>query len=232
MKLFHVSVHDVAPPYRKEVRAVCREVRALVGSSFSLAITPRWRGEALDPVRDRWVLDEAEGKEVLLHGLTHRAPGRSGPLGWLTGGMNELGRLPAPQALARLEEGRARLLALGLEPAGSVAPAWDHGALEPADLAALGLRFSVDLFQVATASRRVRLATRSWDTDRFGALSLLGETLGAAVERLAPTATPHVVLHPLDLRRGWLDRGLACVRAWLHRGRAPSTLAGIVGVAC
>lgn len=226
--LFHVSLHDAAPPFRREIGVVCGELRALVGGCFSLAITPRW-GEPLDGVRDRWLLDEAAGVEVLLHGLTHRAPGPSGPLGWLTGGRNELGRLPAPQALGRLTEGRARLLAVGLSPAGSVAPAWDHGAVSPRDLEALGLGFAAGLFAVATPRRRVALATRSWDTDRFGLLSLLGEGLGEAVERVFPAATPQVVLHPLDLRRGWLGRGLACIRGLLDRGLRPATLGQIVG---
>jgi predicted deacetylase len=227
---FHVSVHDLAPPFRREVERVCREVRALVGTSFSVAVTPRWRGEPLEPSRDRWLLDAAEGAEVLLHGLTHRAPGPSGSIGWLTGGMNELGGLPVSRAVTRLEEAQARLLALGLQPVGSVAPGWDHGALRPRDLAGLGLGFAVDLFAVATPLRHVRLATRSWDNDRFGALALLGEVLGAAVERARPGAVPHVVLHPLDVRRGWLRRGLACVRQCLERGLRPATLGRIVGV--
>jgi len=218
----------VASPFRREVGAICGELRALVGKSFSLAITPRW-GESLDGARDRWLLDEAAGVEVLLHGLTHRAPGPSGPLGWLTGGMNELGGLPAPRALARLAEGRARLLALGLSPAGAVAPAWDQGAVSLVDLEALGLGFSAGLFAVATRHRRVMLATRSWDTDRLGLLSLLGEGLGEVVGRAFPAARPQVVLHPLDLRRGWLGRGLACVRGLLDRGLRPATLGQIVG---
>jgi predicted deacetylase len=232
--LFHLSVHDLAAPFRREVELVCREVRALVGDRFSVAVTPRWAGEPLEPSRDGWLLDAAEGAEVLLHGLTHRAPGPSGAIGWLTGGMNELGGLPLSRALARLEEAQARLLALGLRPVGSVAPGWDHGALRPRDLATLGLGFAADLFGVATPFRRVALATRSWDNGRFGALALLGEALGAVIERVHPAAVPQIVLHPLDVRRGWLDRGLACVRRLLDRGARPATLGRIVaeGAGC
>lgn len=231
---FHVSVHDLAAPFRPEVELVCREVRALVGDRFSVAVTAKWGGEALEASRDRWLLDAADGAEVLLHGLTHRAPGRSGPIGWLTGGLNELGGLPLSRALARLEEAHARLLAFGLRPVGSVAPGWDHGALRPRDLAELGLGFAADLFGVATPLRRVALATRSWDNGRFGGLALLGEALGAVIERVRPAAVPQIVLHPLDARRGWLDRGLACVRRLLDRGARPATLGRIVaeGAGC
>jgi predicted deacetylase len=228
---FHVSVHDVVPSFRRELEVVCREVRALLGSCFSLAITPVWRGESIDPTRDRWLIEEARGAEVLLHGLTHAATGPSGPVGWLTGSMNELGALPHSQAMQRLREGRDRLLALGLSPAGSVAPAWDHGALRPRDLEALGLAFAVSLFTVASTRRRVALATRSWDNDRFGAMALAGEALGAAVEWVSPwKTTPHVVLHPLDTRRGWLSRGIACIARMLDRGLEPGTLGQIVSV--
>ena len=40
-----VVVHDVAPPFADELRAVVAGIRPLVGSRFSCAVVPRWHGK-------------------------------------------------------------------------------------------------------------------------------------------------------------------------------------------
>jgi hypothetical protein len=118
---------------------------------------------------------------------------------------------------------------LGVAPVGAVPPAWDPGPLTLDALAAAGLPLQVGLFRARSPGRRVPLATCSWDTDRAGLLAPLGEALGRAIGAAYPSALHHVVLHPLDARRGWLRRGLARVDALLDRGYRPAHFAELLG---
>lgn len=229
---FHVSLHDVAPVWAPEVRVILAQLAPRLGGSFSLAVVPAWHGRPLDAGQDRAFLEQIRGSEaeVLLHGYTHEAPRRAGLLGWLTGGQNELGALPAAEALARLSRGRTLLAELlGVAPVGAVPPAWDPGPLTLDALAAAGLPLQVGLFSARSPGRRVPLATCSWDTDRAGLLAPLGEGLGRMIGVACPSAIHHVVLHPLDARRGWLQRGMARVEALLDRGYRPARFSELLG---
>lgn len=229
---FHVSLHDVAPVWAPEVRVILAQLAPRLGGSFSLAVVPAWRGCPLDAGHDRAFLDRIRGSgaEVLLHGYTHEAPRRGGLLGWLTGAQNELGALPAAEAQGRLSRGRALLAELlGVAPVGAVPPAWDPGRLSFEELVAAGLPLQVGLFAARAPGRRVALATCSWDTDRAGLLAPLGEALGRVIGAAWPSAIHHVVLHPLDVRRGWLQRGLARVDALLAQGQRPAHFSEILG---
>lgn len=223
---FHVSLHDVVPCWRQEIEAILAQLRQRLGSTFSLAVVPAWRGTPLDAINDRMFLATIRKNEaeLLLHGYTHQTH-KNNPLGWLTGKQNELGGCSVEEASARLLRGRELLERLLEKPVvGAVPPAWDHGPMDIEKLHTIGIPRQVGLFSLRSARRSMGLATSSWDTDRAGLFAPLGEASGRLLARTFPSLLPQIVLHPLDLRRGWLKRGLALIDLLLSRGQVPTRI--------
>lgn len=220
---FVVCVHDVHPGTLPEILRILDALRPLVGYAVAMAVTPKpdglaWpTGTATDSLRR--ALHESAG-EVLLHGLTHRRRWSLDPLSWLIGRADELVGLPRAQVLARAREGleviRARV---GREVRGAVPPGWRSGHLGEL-LGALGLSFLIGMGTLVTASgARRSLATWSWDAGPVAAAGWILEWAGSAMARGA--ATPVVVLHPADVKRGFLPRALHRIQLLLNDGRVP-----------
>lgn len=247
-----VSIHDVAPPFLDQVRALRDRLRAWGVDAATLLAVPDHHGRApLEgcPRTAAWLRARADhGDEIALHGVVHRqdapAARRRDRLraALLTAGEGEmLGDGAA--APARLAWARARLEELiERRVTGFVAPAW----LEPAGLAAtlttLGFAWHETALAVERLAsprgprRRVRapvigFATRSRWRER--AAVAWAAALTAPVDQLARrrVAPARVALHPGDL-------GSAAVMAAAERAirrlvaRHPAvTTAAALGVA-
>jgi predicted deacetylase len=219
---FLVLIHDVAPPFVADIDTILGELEPLVGRQVTGAFVPLWHGCAWAPGRARAVA--ARFEEVALHGLTHQRRGIGGPVSWLTAGSDELCGLSARAALARVRLGRRLLQALcGRDVAGLIPPAWMRGRLRPEALRGIGLRYLAGMFALTDVTgRSTALATWSWDTGRVALLSHLGQALGSLQMAWRPSALPCVVLHPQDVRRGFLPHALAVIRSLCARGWRPA----------
>jgi predicted deacetylase len=227
---FVVCVHDAAPPFRSELGEIVARLAEIVGRTLCLAVVPSW--EARWPLtRDRRFCDwaQAAAGELLLHGYTHATSHPRRLRSRVVGGANEFDSLPADVAHARVSEGQAiARAAFGMELPGFVPPAWHMGALERARLRACGVSYTVGLTRLTTDDGgHVPLATWSWDAGPIRAAGTAGEWIGR-LAALRARAVPCVVLHPADVRRGYLPRALARVRRLLAAGREPALFRDVV----
>jgi hypothetical protein len=79
--------------------------------------------------------------------------------------------------------------------------------------------------KVATSSgQRLPLATWVWDVSPIRLLCRVGYRLGQIQYRFRKNALPCVVLHPLDLERGFLPQIEKTVQRLLDAGRQPVML--------
>ncbi len=222
---FVVCVHDVHPGTLPEILPVFDALRPLVGSVVSAAVVAKPRGMAwptgLPADALRRALHQSTG-EVLLHGLTHRRRWSLDPLSWLIGRSDELIGLSREQVLDRAREGLEIIHAeIGREVRGAIPPGWRSGCLGEV-LGSLGLSFMIGMRAMVMASgQRRSLATLSWDAGPVTPAGWLLEWAGSAMGRGA--ATPVVVLHPVDVNRGFLPRALRRIRVLLDEGRVPVT---------
>ena len=228
---FVVCVHDAAPAFRRELDEIVARLAELVGRTLCLAVVPSWQGR-WPLTRDRGFCDwaQAAAGELLLHGYTHATSQPKRLWSRIVGGANEFAGLPASDAHARVAQGQAIARAVfGEELPGFVAPAWHMGALDHARLRGSGVRYTVGIARLTDGEgRRVPLATWSWDAGPIRTLGAAGELIGR-MAALRAHAVPCVVLHPADVRRGYLPRALARVRSLLARGRQPALFRDVVG---
>jgi peptidoglycan/xylan/chitin deacetylase (PgdA/CDA1 family) len=200
-------------------------LQPLVGAVVSAAVVPQPRGVAwptgapADALR-RTLRQSAS--EVLLHGLTHQRAWSLDPLSWLIGRCDEWAGLSRVRVLDRARGGLETMqAAIGREVRGVVPPGWRSGYLGEL-LGELGLSFLVGLRALVTASgKRRALATWSWDAGPIAPAGWLLEYAGSVLASEA--ATPVVVLHPADVRRGFLPRAIRRIRRLLDEGRVPVT---------
>ena len=134
VKSLAVSIHDVSPWTRQAVEAMLGDLSSAGVAATSLLVVPdhHHRGSIganlgfLDWLRRL----QADGHEIVLHGLFHqREPGGGGFLQHLvtehyTAGEGEFYDLSYEKARARMGEGRKLLEGAGLEVPGFIAPAW------------------------------------------------------------------------------------------------------------
>jgi len=235
-----VSIHDVTPALAEGVArlwALCAER----GVRPALLVVPDWHGEwplEAHPAFVAWLRARAgEGAEIVLHGERHdevglprrfadelRAWGRTAREG-------EFLTLDAAAARERIERGRARLRALGLDPVGFVPPAWlarDEGHRAAGGT---GLGFSEDdrAIHLFPSGRRVPSPVVRWSAR--GAVRAWG-SLAVARARWAlqgGARLPRIALHPQDLGHPATAAALGpTLDRWLARHR-PITYTALVG---
>jgi len=158
-----VEIHDASPATADDVEALRSELADLGVDRATLLVVPAY----VDPQGRSWDLrdhagfaewlrrQQQHGSEIVLHGLTHRAPGSPPPHladrllhRWFAQGCDEFACLSRAEATRRLEAGRGILRACGLWAEGFVAPAWlqSRAALEAVER--LGFRYTAFLTHV------------------------------------------------------------------------------------
>jgi predicted deacetylase len=226
---FVVSLHDVAPAAGEEIACILKELQPRVGRAISAAVIPapfaQNRGAGL-AARVR-----GQCREIALHGYSHHGPAAFHPMWLLTGDCLEFIGLPPSEARARLQRGQEILHAMFRRPASVlVPPAWCAGAVTPAMAASFGLSALVTWRQLVRGTTRIPLAVHSWDCGRFAWLAYVGEFYGY-LRRHAGAAIPCVTLHPRDVSRNLLTRGLRVIDHFLRRGFSPATFAEVASLA-
>jgi predicted deacetylase len=206
-----VSIHDVAPPFAREIIEAVSLFEGLGVGKFSLLAVPEFHGTPLDsdPKFIEWLRGRAtRGDEIVLHGLrhmqTHRPKGliRTLKNSLLTRGEGEFLGIPAITAGNLLDQGLNILRTLGFSPLGFVAPAW---LMEKSIIEELKKRG----FLYSTLRTRIN-DLRNGDFIRSPALVLRGSSrnmsrLSRAYNNLllGPAAMREVVrlaVHPADIR--------------------------------
>jgi predicted deacetylase len=220
---FAVVVHDVAPVFLPQLATIAEALAARVGRAVAGAVVPCWHGRPIDGSGgefERFVAGTFG--EVLQHGYTHRQD-RPGVLSLLTGCSDELVGLPRQEVRRRLGLGREVLRrALGVAPAGFVAPAWQVGRMTTRELSGCGFRYLATFGAIRAASgATISLSTWCWDWGVLGFLGRVGQSFGDVSWWMQLTALPCVVVHPADVDRGYLPRVLEVVDRLLALGRTP-----------
>ena len=223
-------LHDVAPIYASHVETFSRSMSPLVGNQMSAAVVPCWGGVPLSE-RDRPFLDrvQEEYANILLHGYEHFRPGVGGFVSKISDGKDEMNGLDPAETDRRLEAGQEILSRwLGQPACGFIAPTYKIGFATPERLARFGIHYTVGYRQVATSTGlRLPISTWVWDVSPIRLLCRFGYRLGEMQYRFRKHALPCVVLHPLDLERGFLPQIERTVQKLLNAGRKPVLLESI-----
>jgi len=129
-----VSFHDLAPHSQELCRNFLDRLHSMGVKEISLLVTPHWHGKenlAEYPDFISWLKTlEAQGHEIVLHGLTHLADKVEGGLvskmvgRWYTASEGEFYQLDYEEAKRRIALGMEMFRQAGLSSAGFVAPAW------------------------------------------------------------------------------------------------------------
>jgi len=223
----HVSIHDVAPPFRAEVELALAMAHAH-GAKPALLVVPDYHFEA--PLgRDASLCARlrelsGDGHEILLHGYSHEGARTRGLSSFfaqrvVSAGEAEMSALSPDEAHARLDAGERVLHEAGLHADGFVPPAWSMpGWLLPV-LAARGCAYTEDhlhVYSPADGGRRASLVLNYASRSRARlASSVAFCRLAAPVSPLLPT---RVAIHPGDMRHAILRRELGRLLA-RARGR-------------
>lgn len=215
-------LHDVAPIYAEHVATFTRSMAPLVGNTMSAAFVPCWAGVPLAE-KDRPFLDRVreEYADILLHGYTHFRPAGGGIVSAIADGKDELNGLDPAETDRRLEAGQEILAKwLGKPACGFIAPTYNIGHATPDRLARFGIHYTVGYNRVVTSTgQSLPLASWIWDVSPIRLLCRAGYRLGELQYRFRKSALPCVVLHPLDLERGFLPQIERTVKKLLDAGR-------------
>ncbi len=129
-----IVLHDVAPQTRERCQTVLDALARIGDFPVTLLAVPRHHGVPRDAAFESWLQARAaRGDDIALHGYTHRDEGTPGGLvdrlrrRVYTRGEGEFWDLPLAEARRRIDAGLGWLAALGIAPAGFVAPAWLMG---------------------------------------------------------------------------------------------------------
>ncbi len=165
-----VSIHDVAPPFETEVRALLEMLAAIGVRQRVLKVVPDWHGGHPIPQATSFVdllqSELAAGSELVLHGLEHRRRGAlRGP--WVgrlraalfAGDAAEFLTLEAEQAQQAVQEGLDLFAQAGLpRPSAFCAPAWLWTREAERAVRQAGIRHLVGMFSV----RDLQSTRRCW----------------------------------------------------------------------
>jgi predicted deacetylase len=224
---FCVMLHDVAPIYDTHVATFTKSLAPMVGNVMSAAVVPCWAGVALAE-KDRPFLERVRNEyaNIQLHGYEHFRPGRGGLVSRISDGKDEMNGLDPAETDRRLEAGQEILARwLGQPARGFIAPTYKIGHATPDRLAKFGIHYTVGYRRVVTSTgRQLPLGTWVWDVSPIRLLCRAGYRLGELQYRFRKRALPCVVLHPLDLERGFLPQIERTVKKLLDAGRKPVLL--------
>jgi hypothetical protein len=220
---FCVIVHDVTPVFADEIDTIFEQLLPEAGMALVGALVPCWHGVELDAggrqIMRAW---STLCGETLLHGWTHRREHRPGIVSWATGRADEFGGCSAQDVIERVCRGHLRLQEIiGRTVSGFVPPAW-RLPVNVNDLSDSGITYVLNFRRLQFASgHNVPLATFSWDWGRFSVLSRAGASLGNCLRLWNRHAVPVIVVHPTDVRRGYIACAVNLIRRLKSAGAVP-----------
>jgi uncharacterized protein len=232
--LVHVSIHDVAPPFRPEVELALSMARA-EGARPALLVVPDFHGEApiqKDPSFCAWLRElQGGGHEVFLHGYTHSSPRSAGFADFITqrvvsAGEAEMSVLSPDEASERIEAGERALTEAGLRIDGFVAPAWILPRWLLPILAARACPYTEDHLRVyAPSDGRKRASLVLNYASRTPVRLFSSVAFCRLATPFAALAPARIAIHPADMRHALLRREVARLLAWgsgqfVDQGRA------------
>lgn len=232
-----VSLHDVSPLTLDD----CARALALLrgagfdGSSLTALVIPRHEGGVSldgDPATVRFLRGLVdEGATLVMHGLTHRMPGRIWtPAGFVRGhvfarGQGELLRATAEEARSALDEGADILRRAGLEAAtrAFVPPAWLLSRAAREVVARAGFAF-YEVFAGIVHDGRVR-APRVIGWGSLNVVETAATAVYADLQSRLPACDTRLAVHPADMRRPSQRRAIARALARLRARTRPLSYA-------
>lgn len=224
---FSVMLHDVAPIYENHVATFTRTLSPLIGNTMAAAVVPCWGGVPL-AAKDRPFLNRVrdEYASLQLHGYEHFRPTGGGLVSKIADGKDEMNGLDPEETDRRLKAGQELFTEWLGEPArGFIAPTYKIGCATPDRLARFGIHYTVGYGKVVSSTgEQLPLSSWVWDVSPIRLLCRAGYRLGEIQYRFRRKALPCVVLHPLDLERGFLPQIVKTVQKLLNAGRKPVLL--------
>jgi predicted deacetylase len=232
-----VSLHDVSPltlPDCERALALF-DAAGLSRSALTVLAIPRHEGTAPldeDAATVRFLRGLADaGATLVMHGLTHRMPGRAwGPLGFVRGhvfarGQGELLRATAAEAARALDEGAAILRRAGLEAATRAfcPPAWLLSPAAREVVASAGFVFHETFGGIVHQGRLRAPRVIGWGS--LNAVETLATAVYADAQARLPARDTRVAVHPADMRRASQPRAVARVLARLRERTRPASYA-------
>jgi predicted deacetylase len=232
-----VSLHDVSPLTLDDCQRALTLLReaGLAPAALTVLAIPRHEGGAAideDPATVRFLRGLSdEGATLVMHGLTHRMPGRAWtPGGFVRGhifarGQGELLRATAAEATRALEEGADILRRAGLESAtrAFVPPAWLLSRAAREVVASAGFAFYETFAGIVHAGRVRAARVIGWGS--LNAVETVATALYADVQSRLSAADTRFAVHPADLRRPSQRRGIARALARLRDRTRPQSYA-------
>lgn len=224
-----VSLHDVSPLTLDDCGRALSLLReaGLDGPSLTVLAIPRHEGGVSidrDPTTVRFLRGLAdEGATLVMHGLTHRMPGRAWtPAGFTRGhvfarGQGELLRATAEEASRALEEGADILRRAGLEAAtrAFVPPAWLLSRAAREVVARAGFAF-YEVFGGIVHDGRLR-APRVIGWGSLNVVETFATAAYADAQSRLRARDTRLAVHPADMgrpsQRRAITRALARLRA-------------------
>jgi predicted deacetylase len=232
-----VSLHDVSPLTLEDCRqalALLREA-GLATSQLTVLAIPRHEDRApldRDPDTVRCLRELADGgAQLVMHGLTHRMPGRAyTPAGFVRGhvfarGQGELLLASAQEAERALDEGTEILRRAGLESAtrAFVPPAWLLSRAARGVVARAGFDF-YEVFGGIVHGPRLR-APRVIGWGSLNAVETVATAVYAWAQTRLPARDTRLAVHPADMRRPLQRRAIAGALARLRDRTRPMSYA-------
>jgi predicted deacetylase len=181
-----------------------------------------------DPDTVRFLRELADaGARIVMHGLTHRMPGRAWtPAGFVRGhvfarGQGELLRASAEAAARSLDEGAAILRRAGLEAAARafVPPAWLLSPAARQVVAGAPLDFYEVFGGIVQAGRLHASRVIGWGS--LNAVEAGATAVYAWAQTRLPARDTRVAVHPADMRRPLQRRAIARALARLRERARP-----------
>jgi len=228
----HVSIHDVAPPFERQLD-VALELTRSVGAVPSLLVVPNyhraWPLTRFASFCRRLRELQGEGHEVLLHGYFHaasdaRTVSRSSGFGYLRRAFNqrvissgeaEFGDLEPDQARQRLSDGERMLEDVGLRVSGFVPPAWTMPRSMFEVLALRGYAYTEDhvaIYDPKARRSRASLLLNYASRDRLRLWSTVAYC--RTVRNLRTFLPARIAIHPGDVDAAILRRELRSLLGW------------------
>ncbi|HVZ71844.1 MAG TPA: DUF2334 domain-containing protein [Polyangia bacterium] len=216
-----VSLHDVSPLTLADCEAAISLVAeaGISADALTVLVVPRHEGRVAvdeDPATVRFLRGLADGGATLvMHGLSHRMPGRAwSPGGFVRGhifarGQGELLRASADDTARALDEGAAILRRAGLEAAtrAFVPPAWLLSPAAHQVVARAGFDF-YEVFGGIVHRGRMR-APRVIGWGSLNGVEAVATSIYAGAQARLPAADTRLAVHPADMRRPAQRRSIA-----------------------